>query len=164
MGELVRDGLGDVELLAVRGRGGIHEQRGFAVGDAAQVLHGTLREVGQRDVVDLRVRIRDAVVLGEPVEGVRADLQRERGDRALARHVRHPRRYAACVDGVRQLQVSDHERDQVRRHGHGVREDEPNAPVIEGRALDLGAVGQRRQVGSDDQRDAERRLEVGLVP
>ena len=30
--------------------------------------------------------------------------------------------------------------------------------------LDLGTVRQRRQVRSDDQRDAEHRLEVGLVP
>ena len=148
----------------MRRRGGIDQQRRLPVRDAPEVLHGALREVRQGDVIDLRIRIRDAVVLREPVEGVCADLQRERRDGALARHVRHARRHAAGVDRVRQLQVTDHERDEVRRHRHRVREHEPHASVIERRALDLRTVRERRQVGSDDQRDTEHRLEVGLVP
>ena len=114
--ELMGHGLGDVELLAVRRRGGIDEQRGLAVGDAAQVLHGALREVGQRDVVDLLVRVRDAVVVGEPRERVRADLQRERRERMLARHVGDPRGHPTGVDGLGQLQVTHDERHEVRGH------------------------------------------------
>ena len=162
--ELMGHGLGDVELLAVRRRGGIDEQRGLAVGDAAQVLHGALREVGQRDVVDLLVRVRDAVVVGEPRERVRADLQRERRERMLARHVGDPRGHPAGVDGLGQLQVTHDERHEVRGHGHRVREHDPHPAVVEGGPFDLRTVRQRRQIGGDDQRHAEDRLQVGLVP
>ena len=80
--ELVRHDVGDELLLGLRGRRRVDEQDALPERDAAQVLHGPGREVGQRDEVDLVRRVGDPVVVLEPPEGELPDLQPEAGQRA----------------------------------------------------------------------------------
>ena len=78
VGQLVGDDIGDQLALALGGRGRIDEQQVLAERDAAQVLHRAGGEVGQRQQVDLVARIGDAVVVLEPAQAERADVERER--------------------------------------------------------------------------------------
>ena len=57
--ELVRDRLGDVEPLVVRRLRRIEQQQRLAVGDEPGVLHRALREVRDRRLVELLLRVRD---------------------------------------------------------------------------------------------------------
>ena len=76
VGEFVGDDVGD-ELLLVLGAGGrIDEHHVLAERDAAEVLHGAGREVGECDEIDLVARIGDAVVLLEPAQAEGADIER----------------------------------------------------------------------------------------
>ena len=167
MGELVGDDIGD-ELLLVLCRGRrIDEQQALAERDAAEVLHRSGREVGQREQVDLVARVGDAVVVLEPAQAERADLEPEPGEVAFARHVHDAQRDASDVDRLGDLERTDDERRQVGRHEHRVGETDRH--LLAGRrrdraALDLGPVRDGQQLGFDHERDAEHRLEVGLVP
>ena len=78
MGELVGDDVGDVLLLGLGARDRVDEQEALAERDAPEVLHRAGREVGQREQVDLVARVRDAVVVLEPAQRERSDVERER--------------------------------------------------------------------------------------
>ena len=110
MGELVGDDVGNALLLGVRAPGRIDEQHALAERDAPEVLHRSGCEVRQGDEVDLVARVRNAVVLLEPAQGERADVEGEAGELGLARHVVHAQTDAIDVDGVGGLQRADDER------------------------------------------------------
>ncbi len=97
----------------------VDEQRGVAEGDAAQVLHGTGGEVRNGDEVHLVAGVGDVEVLREEAQGERADLQGEPGQGELPRRADDPQRHAVHVDGLGDVELSDHERHQIRRHLHG---------------------------------------------
>ena len=162
--QLVRDGLGDAELLLLRRPGRVEQQHLLAVGHAADVLHRPLREVRDRDVVELGLRVRDAVVVPEPVQGVDARVEREARQRALAGHVDDPHRHAACVGGLRDLERPDHPRRQVGRHLHRVAEPDPHPAVVERLPFHLRAVRDGGEPLLHDERGREDGLQVGLVP
>ena len=114
--DLVHDRERGVGHLAERHLLGIEEQARLAERHAAEVLHRAEREVGERDEVALLAGVRDPVVVGEELDRERADVERERGEVRLARHVRDAHRDAARVDRVGELERADHPRDEVRRH------------------------------------------------
>ena len=97
----MRHHIGDVLQLGLGGELGVDQQQGLAVGDAARVLHGALREVGQRDHVDLLVGVGQPVVLAEEPQREHRGIQREAGEVALARHVNHPDRHAVDLERPR---------------------------------------------------------------
>ena len=78
----------------------VDEQRGLAVRDAAEVLHRALREVRERDHVQLLARVRDPVVSLEEPQAERPDVEREARARwpcpadARSAAARRPRRPA----------------------------------------------------------------------
>ena len=163
VGQFVRDDVGD-ELALVLGAGGrIDQQQALAERDAPEVLHRAGREVGQGDQVDLRAGVGDAVVVLEPAQAERTHVEAEPGEVALAGDVDEPQRCAVDVDGVRGLEASDDECDQVAAHHHRVGEADDVAAVLGG-PVDLGGVGDRRQALGDVERDPEDRLELGFVP
>ena len=89
MREFVGDDVTD-ELLFVLGAGGrVDEEQALAERDAAEVLHRAGGEVGKAGEVDLLAGVVDAVVLLEPSEAERADVEAERGEVVLAGYVDH---------------------------------------------------------------------------
>jgi hypothetical protein len=162
--ELVGDDIGDVLLLHLGGGGRIDEEQRLAERDAADVLHRAGREVGQGEQVDLPARVGDPVVVLEPLEGERADLEPEGGEVALARDVDDAQRHTADVDRFGGLEVTDHHRHEVRRHHDRVLEPDRHLAVLGALARGLGAVRHRHQFGVDHEREAEHRLQLGLVP
>ncbi len=122
MGELVRDDVGDELALVLGARGRVDQQQALAEGDAAEVLHRAGCEVGQGDQVDLVARVRDAVVVLEPAQAERSDVEAEVGQVALAGHVDESQRDAVDVDRVGGLEPADDERHQVAAHHHRVGE------------------------------------------
>ena len=93
-------------------------------------------EVGQAEQVDLVARVRDAVVVLEPAQAERRDVEAERGEVALAGHVHDPDRDAVDVDPLGGLERADDERHEVRAHDHRVGEPHHD--------LAVGALGARR--------------------
>ena len=166
VGELVGDHVGDRSQLGLGGAVGVDQQRGLAVGDAAEVLHRARREVGERDHVELVARVRDAVVVGEEAQARtrRPPARTPSGGPCRARYD-DPQRRAVDVDRLGGLERADDERDQVGRHLHRV--GEPDRPLaVAGRlSRDLAAVRDRerarRRTTSVTRED---RLELGLVP
>ena len=59
-------------------RSSVEQQRGLAERDAAQVLHGPEREVGDGDQVELVAGVGDAVPVGQEAQRELADLEGER--------------------------------------------------------------------------------------
>ena len=98
VGQLVGDDVGDELLLALRRRRRVDEQQALAERDAAEVLHRPGGEVGQGEQVDLVAGVGDAVVVLEPAQGERADVEAEAGEVALAGHVDDAQRDAVDVD------------------------------------------------------------------
>ena len=129
MGQLVGDDVGDQLLFVLGAGGGVDEHHVLAERDAAEVLHGAGGEVGERDEVDLVARIGDAVVLLEPPQAERADVEREAGEVTLAGHVHDADRGAVDVDRVGHLQTPDDEGDEVTAHHHGVGEADHRATI-----------------------------------
>ena len=82
----------------------------------------------------------------------------------LAGHVNDAQRDAVDVDRIGGLEPADDEGDEIRAHHHRVGEPHGELAVGSRRAFDLGPVGHGEQLGVDDERDAEDRLEVRLVP
>ena len=162
--ELVRDRLGDVELLDVGGLRGIEQQQRLAVGDEPGVLHRALREVRDRRLVELLLRVRDRVVVAEPVQGVGADLVRVPGQVQPVGTAGDPDRRRPRERRLGEAQTPDHDTHEVGRHHDRAVEPHPRIPRVGRLAPDLGRVRQRGQVLGDDQGHLERRLEVGLVP
>jgi hypothetical protein len=162
--ELVRHHVGHDLLLGLRGRHGVDEEAALPERDAAQVLHGPGREVGQCDQVDLVRWVGDPVVVLEPAQGEAPDLEPEAGQRLLARHVDEAHGDAADVDRIGRHERADDEGDQVGRHGHGVGEADDVAAVRADVAGDLGPVRDGQQVVGDDHRHREDGFEIRLVP
>ena len=162
--ELVRDRLRDVEALREGRERIVHEQERLAVGHEPGVLHRALREVGDRGLVELRLGISDVVVVSEPVQREHPDVAREAREVLLPGAAGDPEWDAARVRRFGDDEPSDDHADQVGRHDHGVREPDPDPAVGERAPFDLRRVGQRGQPIGRDDRDAEGRLEVGLVP
>ena len=100
-------------LLAVRARGRVDEQHALAERDAPEVLHRPGGEVGEGEEVDLLARIGDAVVVLEPAQGERPDVEGEAGQVGLAGDVVHAQRDAVDVDRVGGLERADDEGDEV---------------------------------------------------
>ena len=144
---------------------GIDEQQVLAERDAAEVLHRAGGEVGQREQVDLVARVRDAVVVLEPAQAERADVER-----------RTPVRWPLPGTCTTRSGMPSTSTGSVASSGPTTNATRYELIVIVsakriddlavgvGRAVDLGAVGDREEAGVDDERDAEHRLEVGLVP
>ena len=164
MGQLVGDDVGDVLEFGLRRLLRVDQQQRLAVGDAAGVLHRALREVGQRDHVDLAIGIRQTVVVGEEPHGEDGGIQRELRQMALARNVDDPDRHAVGIDGVAALEPAHHERHQVGGHAHGLGESDTDPVIAQILALHLGTVGDGGEPVGDDQGDGEHGLEVGFVP
>ena len=57
---------------------GVGQEQGLAERDAAEVLHGAEREVGDGDEVHRVAGVGDVEVVGEVAQGERADLERRR--------------------------------------------------------------------------------------
>ena len=92
MGEFVRHDVGDDLALVLRARRRVDEEQVLAERDAPEVLHRPCGEVGERDEVDLVARVLDAVVLLEPAQAERADVEAELGEMALAGNVHDAQR------------------------------------------------------------------------
>ena len=122
VGQLVGHDVGHPLELGPGRTGRIDQERGVPEGDAAQVLHGTGREVGDGHQVHLLAGVRDVEVLREEAQGEGADGQSEIGQLALARGEDDPQRDAVDVDRLGRLQLADDEGHQVGRHLHGGRE------------------------------------------
>ncbi len=116
MGEFVGDDVGHPALLVLTGGFRVDQHRVLAVGDGAEVLHRSEREVGDGDEIDLVADVRDAVVGGEPAEGIGADVERERGEVSLARGIDDPEGHTVDIDRVGDFERSDDERHQVGGH------------------------------------------------
>ena len=82
----------------------------------------------------------------------------------LARHAPDPERRAAHHDGVRRLELADHEGHEVGGHPDAVGEGDGLAPVAQRLFPDHRAIRDRGEMLGHHQRDAEDRLEGGLVP
>ena len=85
MGELVGDHVDDVLELALGGVLRVGEEQRLPEGDAAEVLHGAEREVGDGDEVHRVARVGDVEVVGEVVQGELGHLEAEGGEVELAR-------------------------------------------------------------------------------
>ena len=163
MGELVGDDIGDQLLLVLRAGGRVDEHHVLAERDAAEVLHGARREVGQCDEVDLVARVGDAVVLLEPAQAEGPDVEREAREVTLSGDVHDADRCSVDVDRLGHFEAPDDEGDQVAAHHHRVGEPDHGATVGRG-PFDLRSVRDRRQVVVDVESDVEDRLELRLVP
>ena len=142
---------------------GIEQQPRLAERDAAEVLHSPEREVGERDQIAFRARIRDAVVVGEERDRERADIEREVREMGAARLIRHSHRDTARVDRLGDLERPHHPRDQIGRHRDRLAEPDADVAVGQRVARDLGAVRQREQPVGHDERHREDRFELRLV-
>ena len=78
VGQLVGDDVDDVLQLALGGVLGVGEQERLAERDAAEVLHGAEREVGDGDQVHRVARVGDVEVVGEVAQGELGHLEPER--------------------------------------------------------------------------------------
>ena len=164
VGELVVDHVGDdLELGLTRARR-IDEEEDLAEGHAAEVLHGAEGEVGDGQEVDLVTGVGDVVVVGEPLEGMDGDVERERGQFGLPRSVHDAHRDAAGIDRFGDLQRTHDEGDEIGRHPHGLGEGDAAAAVGVDRGGGLGAVRDGEMVGIDHERDGEDRLPGRFVP
>ena len=164
MRQLVGDDIGDVLLFRLRRRGRVDEEERLAERDATEVLHRTCSEVGQRKEVDLLARIRNAVVVLEPLQRERPDLQPERREVLLAGHVDDAQRYTADVHRLRRFERADDHRHEVGGHHHRVLEADGDLAAVGARARCLSAVRDGHQRGVDDEGDAEHGLQFRLVP
>ena len=159
----VRDHQGDF-CLGIDGCGfGIDEERGFAVGDGAEVLHGAGFEVGQADEVELLERIGNAEVGVVVVEHVLGDIDAVGGEGDLVGSGAGADGYAVLFAGGA-LEVADQEGHEISGHLRGGEELE-GVLVCAGarRVADDGPVGDGGVALVDDERDIEGGLEGGLV-
>ena len=113
VGELVGDDVGDSLLLGVRARLRVDEQRALAERDAAEVLHRPGGEVGKGEQVELVARVGDPVVVLEPAQGERPDLEAEAGQVTLAGDV------VGCAAGCRRRRRARWPRAGRRRRRRG---------------------------------------------
>ena len=143
---------------------GSSSKQALAERDAAEVLHRPGGEIGQGEQIDLRARVRDAVVLLEPAQGERTDLEPESGEAALAGDVDDAQRRAVDVDRLGGLERTDDERHEIRAQRHRVGEPHGDPAVRSIVPRDLRLVGHGQHVRIDDQRDPEHGLQVRLVP
>ena len=163
VGELVGDHVHDVLELALRGVLRVGEQQRLPEGDAAEVLHGPEREVGDGHEVHRVARVGDVEVVGQVGEGELGHVEAEGGEVELAGRAQQPERGAGDVDRLGDLERPDDERHQVGGHRHGLGEAHPALAVDHLVGRD-GGVGHRVQVVVEVQGDGEAGLEVGLVP
>ena len=163
VGVLMRDDVGHALEFGARGAFVVDQQGGLAERDRAQVLHRARGEVGNRDQVELVARIRQFVIVGEPLERECADLARPRGQRPLARHVRDAQR-SPRVDRLGRLELADDEGEQVGRHLDRLFVDDFFLAAAKAAfGLDSG-VGKSAQAFVDHQPHLEACLERRLVP
>ena len=163
VGQLVGDDVDDVLQLALRGVLRIGEQERLPERDAAQVLHGAEREVGDRDQVHRVAGVGDVEVVGEVAQRELGDLEPEGGEVQLPGRAEEPQRRAGHVDRLGDLERPDDERHQVGGQRHRLGEPHPALPVEHLVGLD-GGVRHRVEVLVEVERDGEPGLEVGLVP
>ena len=164
MGQLVRHDVGHRQELLLGGLGRLDEEQRLPVRDQPEVLHGPGTEVREGHEVDLLLRIRDPVVLGEEPERERARLDGEVHQVTLAGDVRHPQGNAVHVHRIGQLERTNHPRDEVRRRGDRVVEPDGRLPIGRGLPANLRRIRHCDEALLDDQRDREHGLQVGLVP
>ncbi len=164
MGELVGNDIGDELLLVLRRCRRIDQQEVFAERDAAEVLHRAGGEIGEGQQIDLVAGVRDAVVVLEPAQAERGDIEPVLGQGRLAGNVHDANRHAVDVDPIGGLEWADHEGHEVRAHHHRVREADLDASVVAFVTARLGGVGHGEQTGLNDQGDREHRFEVRFVP
>ena len=163
MGVLVGDHVGHALQLGVRRGPLVHQQRGLAERDGAEVLHGPGGEVGDGEQVELVARIGQAVVVLEVPQRRDRDLLPEGGQPPLAGDAPDADRRVADAAGLGVLELADDERDEVCRHRDRVGEAYDLARTLPGLGQDA-RVRDRRERGVDDQRHAEHGLERRLVP
>ena len=165
VGDLVGHHVGHPGELGMGGAPLVHQKRGLAKRDGAQILHGAEGEVGNGDQVQLVPRIGHGEVLPEEAQGERRHLECERAEMPLPRNGPDPDRDPVRLDGVGRLQRPDHERQEIRGHRDGRREGHRLFAALR-HAPDTGhrRVGDRRQRLVHDQRHLKDRLERGLVP
>ena len=89
---------GNKFLLDLCGGCGVDEQQHFTEGDATEVLHRTGGKVGECEKIALVARIRNVVILLEPVKSEGSDLHSKLGEVALARHMNDAQRNIAHHD------------------------------------------------------------------
>ncbi len=163
MGQFVGHDIGDQLLLVLCARCRVDEQQALAERDAAEVFHGAGSEVGEPGQVDLVAGVGDSVVLLEPAEAERTDVQTELGEVILARYVHDAHRRTIDVHRIAHFESADDEGDEVGAHDHRVGESNHDSTVGSG-PIDFGSVGDRLQAVGDVERDTEHGLELGLVP
>ena len=142
---------------------GIDEQRGFAIGDGAEVFHGAGFEVGQADEVELLERIGNAEVGVVVVKHVLGDIYTVGGESDLVGRGAGADGDAVLLAGGA-LKVADEEGHEIR--GHLRRGEELESVLVcagAGRVADDGAVGDSGVAAVDDERDVVGGLEGGLV-
>ena len=163
VGHLVREDRGDLLPGVDRRRLGLGEQIGLAVENRAGVFHRSGREVRNRDDVELAERIFDGIVRVVELQNLLRRVERQPAHLPLVRRRADPDR-DVVGRAVEAFEVADRHRHQVRRHLCGGRE--LDCVLRHPRSDDVRyylAVGNGGVAAIDDQRDAERRLERGLV-
>ena len=129
------------------------------------VLHRALREVGERDQVELLLRVRDAVVVGEPVQGEGADLEREPGEVQPAGHGRRPGSASAPRRRLGEARGGPTTTPRGRSTSRIVSANRTRAyPGSAGSRSISGAFEIAVRSSGTTSVIGERRLEVGLVP
>ncbi len=136
--------------------------------DAAGVLHRTVVELGDVELVVLVERVRVAEGVLEELEALLGDLHQlggvEVGDDRLAAVVTQRDGAVLALVGVQHLVVlAGHDRGDVGRHPLGLRE-APDGGAVGGlHRLRGGCVGDDLPVGGRRHGEREHRLEVGLL-
>ena len=163
VGQLVVDHVGHHLQIGLARGGFVDQQEHFPEGHAAEVLHGTEREVGDGHQVELVGGVGQAVVVGVPLQRVGGHVEGEAGLVAPAGAVDHPHGHSAAVDRAGGLHRADHEGHQVRGHHHGGGEADPHPAVGERLAAGLGRVGHRQEALVHHQRCREGGFQRGFV-
>ena len=142
----------------------VHQQRRFAVGDAAPIFHRPGGEVGDGDMVQLGQGIGNAEVIVEIPQQLDRSIQRESGLRFLAR--RSPDAHPRAVGGIslHRHQIAHHKGQQVGGHHRRLGESD-RLPSRRGRRFRHdGRIGNRLVAVGEHQSDVEHRLKRRLIP
>ncbi len=159
----MRDDVCDAFEFAVGTRPLIDEQRGFAEGNRAQVLHRTGGKIRNGEEVEFVARVGNAVVGLKELQRGGGNVLPEAGEVRFARHGPEPQRGLSDESGSRRFDPADDERNQIRGHPDRVRESHHLLVSFDGFRGD-GAVGDGGQRLVDHECGGKDGLEIRFIP